>query len=57
MKAEIRIFTFKKELTQDQLNILRRYLNVLREHNLSVELVIKKKQKKTGTLIVKKTAG
>jgi len=57
MKAEIKIFTFKKEFIEDQRAILRRYLNVLRDHGLSVKLVIKKKQQKTGILKVKKTVG
>ena len=57
MKAEIKIFTFKKELTEDQKQILRRYLNVLREHDLCVELVIRKKQKIKKIIEIKRIAG
>jgi aspartokinase len=57
MKAEIKIFTFNKEFTPDQREILRRYLNVLKEHNLSVSLVVKKKKERSVKLRIKKTAG
>ena len=45
MKAEIRIRTFQKEFTQKQKGILKKYLDVLREHDLSIKLVVKQKKK------------
>lgn len=43
MKASIKIVTAQKNFSQSDLDTFRRILNVLREHDLSVRLTIKKK--------------
>jgi len=47
MKAIITIVTARKEFRQDQINIMRRVAMVLVEHDLSVDVSMKTKIKKT----------
>jgi len=53
MKAIIKILTADKEFSQDQKDIMRRISNVLKEHNLSVSIQIRKKVKKVKRLNLK----
>lgn len=52
MKAIIRVCTANKDFTEDQKQILRRISIVLREHDFSVDMLIK--MKKTKLRIVRK---
>lgn len=53
MKAIIKIVTAESEFTPDQKQIIRRIMNVLIEHDLSVCLKIKKKDDNVKTLKIK----
>jgi hypothetical protein len=46
MKASIKICTVNKTFSQDQIAIMKRVALVLIEHNLSVEISTKAKEKK-----------
>lgn len=46
MKIRIEIHTFRKELSEDQKQILRRVGLVLKEHDLDNKIVYKEKKKK-----------
>lgn len=50
MKAIIRVVTANKEFSNEDLDIFRRVLNVLRTHDLSVALFIKQKLTKEFTI-------
>lgn len=45
MKAVIKIATARSQFTQDQIAIMRRVANVLIEHDLSIEITMKVKEK------------
>jgi len=62
MKASIKIATAADEFTPDQINIMKRICMVLIEHNLSVDLRLRRKISTTERLgdslvVVKKSAG
>jgi len=47
MKAFIKVVTARRELSNDQKDVLRRCANVLREHDFSVRIILKEKVKTT----------
>ena len=53
MKVLIKVVTAGKEFTADQKNVMRRYVNVLQKHNLSVSIILKQKVTKSKQLKLK----
>jgi hypothetical protein len=51
MKASIKIITVNKEFSKEDLDAMRRILNVLRAHDLAASLVIKRKIKQHCEII------
>jgi hypothetical protein len=47
-KARITVVSIEKKFTQKQVDAMRRAINVLNQHNMSAELVMKMKVKKSG---------
>jgi hypothetical protein len=56
MKATITIATAKKEFNEDQMKIIKRVAMVLYEHDLSVDVKMKKVVKKNIKLQIKRVS-